>query len=40
MTNLANNFIVDILYKFSTLAKMFDDDDLAAFANHCKIVQS
>ena len=40
MTNLANNFIVDILLKFSTLAKGFNEDDLATFANHCKLVQS
>ena len=38
--NPANKFIIDILDKFTTLAKGFDDDDLAAFANHCKVVQS
>ena len=40
MTNLANKFIVDILHKFTTPAKGFNDDDLAAFANHCKLIQS
>ena len=40
MRNPANKFIIDILDKFTTLAKGFDDDDLAAFANHCKVVES
>ena len=40
MRNLANKLIIDILDKFTTLAKGFDDDDLAAFVNHCKLVQS
>lgn len=31
---------LDILHKFTTLAKGFNDDDLAAFLNHCKLVQS
>ena len=39
MTNLTNKFVLDILHKFTTLAKGFNDDDLAAFANHCKLVQ-
>ena len=39
MKNLAK-FIVDILHKFTTLVNGFNDDDLAAFANHCKPIQS
>ena len=39
MTNLPNKLIVDILHKCTTLAKGFNDDDLAAFTNHCKLVQ-
>ena len=31
---------LDILHKFTTLAKGFNDDDLAAFVNHCKLFQS
>ena len=39
-TNLANKFIVDILHRFITRAKGFNDNDLLAFANPCKLIQS